>query len=103
MSINYNPSTEDDTVDTPGDLMADTQRLSLTVDKDQVKALRFLAAEMDTQVSIVVRGLLTHGLDGLQDKDETITAAVEQAVNDERVRRSEVGKRGMESRWGSGN
>lgn len=103
MSNNYDRSTEDDTVDTPGDLMADTQRLSLTVDKDQVRALKLLAAEMDTQVSIIVRGLLTHGLDGLHDQDETITAAVEQAVDDERVRRSEVGKRGMESRWGSGD
>lgn len=103
MSNNYNRSTEDDTVVTPGDLMADTQRLSLTVDKDQVRALKLLAAEMDTQVSIIVRGLLTHGLDGLVDEDEEITAAVEQAVYDERVRRSEVGKRGMESRWGSSN
>lgn len=103
MSNNYNRSTEDDTVVTPGDLMADTQRLSLTVDKDQVRALKLLAAEMDTQVSIIVRGLLTHGLDGLVDEDEEITAAVEQAVYDERVRRSEVGKRGMESRWRGGN
>ncbi|MEJ6549501.1 hypothetical protein PQI66_08090 [Corynebacterium sp. USCH3] len=82
--------------------MPDTQRLSLTVDKEQVKQLKHLAVEMDTQVSIVVRGLLTHGLQRIVDGDEALIAAVAQAVTDEKMRRAEVGKKGMESRWGSG-
>lgn len=105
MDNSYNPATDNPhPVDTgEPDLMPDTQRLALTVDKEQVKQLKMLAVEMDTQVSIVVRGLLNHGLAGLQGEDETITAAVEQAVSDEKMRRAEVGKRGMESRWGSGD
>lgn len=103
MSSNYNPSTDPHPVDLgEPDIMPDTQRLSLTVEKEQVKQLKHLAVEMDTQVSIVVRGLLNHGLERIVAGDEVLINAVTQAVTDEKLRRAEVGKRGMESRWGSG-
>lgn len=104
MSSNYNPSTDPHPVDTgEPDLMPDTQRLALTVEKEQVKQLKMLAVEMDTQVSIIVRGLLIHGIERIVNGDEELIAAVAQAVTDEKVRRAEVGKKGMESRWGSGD
>lgn len=89
---NFRPPESDD--------MAEMQRTMTSLTKDQLKAVKLLAAELDVPVSVVMRALISHSLDLLGASDAGIRRALDAAVSAERDRRSEIGRQGMAARWG---
>ena len=83
MQENFRPPESDD--------MTEMQRTMTSLTKDQLKAVKMLAAELDVPVSVVMRALISHSLDLLE---------AYAAVAAERDRRSEIGRQGMAARWG---
>lgn len=89
---NFRPPESDD--------MTEMQRTMTSLTKDQLKAVKLLAAELDVPVSVVMRALISHSLDLLGASDAGIRRALDAAVSAERDRRSEIGRQGMAARWG---
>ena len=89
---NFRPPESDD--------MTEMQRTMTSLTKDQLKAVKMLAAELDVPVSVVMRALITHSLALLTADDAGIRRALDAAVSAERDRRSEIGRQGMAARWG---
>ncbi|MDK8768955.1 hypothetical protein QP932_10675 [Corynebacterium freneyi] len=81
-------------------MAAEMQRTMTSLTRDQLKAVKMLAAELDVPVSVVMRALITHSLDLLGASDAGIRRALDAAVSAERDRRSEIGRQGMAARWG---
>ena len=69
---NFRPPESDD--------MAEMQRTMTSLTKDQLKAVKLLAAELDVPVSVVMRALISHSLDLLGASDAGIRRALDAAV-----------------------
>ena len=73
-----------------------TPRLAITVSDATDDELRTRAAVLKTNVGLVVRGLIRHGLDHFDDAD--VQAALQEVIDAERSRRAAVGREVMTAR-----
>lgn len=78
---------------------SDVQRLALVLPKEQVAALKIVAAKYDTAVSVVVRAFMETGMEYLAAGDEHVAEVVAEGAAVELERRRATGKKAMESRY----
>ena len=73
-----------------------SHRLAITVSDATDDELRTRAAALKTNVGLLVRALIRHGLDNFDDTD--VQTAVQDAIDADRSRRAAVGREVMTAR-----